>query len=213
MLRPSSLRDIIGCITKPLGKQLLLDTGEIMRRETCKSFYALAVLTLSVFAALPVNAAIYNFSQDGYSGGGVITGWFDAIDTIGNGQISTVDGEVSDFLLSFSGDIFVDDFIHTFVDLDGLVYDIGSGFIGDGTVGDVEGMASSDFFMDYDYASGLGPLGVFGGMIFDNSNETMVFTNNMIVVTDPVTVPVPGAIWLSCSGLVGYWRLRRRKAV
>jgi hypothetical protein len=184
-----------------------------MRQQTRKSFYLLAVLILSVFTALPVNAGIYLFSQDGYSGGGVITGWFDAIDTSSNGQISSFDSEVSDFFLSFSGDSFVGDFTHTFADLDGLVYDVGSGFIGDGTGGYVEGMASSDFFMDFDYASGLGGLGVYGGMVWESSEEQFSFTNNMIAVTDPVVVPVPGAIWLSCSGLLGYWQLRRRRAV
>ena len=210
MLRPSSLRDIIGCITRPLGKQLLLGIGGIMRRETCKLSYALAALTLSVFAALPVNAAIYNFSQDGYSGGGVITGWFDAIDTNGNGQINSFDLEVTGFLLNFSGDFFVDDFTHYHSDLFGLVYDIGSGFIGDGTVPVLEGIESFD--SDFYYASGLGPFGFPGGEVWDASEE-MVFTDNLIVVTDPVTVPVPGAVWLSCSGLIGYWQLRRRRAV
>ena len=184
-----------------------------MRRHTNKLLYSLAALALSLFNALPAHAGIYTFSQDGYSGGGVITGWFEAFDTFANGQISTFDSEVTDFSLSFSGDIFVGDFTHTFADLDGLVYDIGSGFIGDGTTGDIEGMASYNSVANFDYPSGLGPLGVYGGMVWELPEEKLSFTNNMIVVTDPVPVPVPGALWLSCSGLLGCWQLRRRKRV
>jgi len=184
-----------------------------MRRQISKLLYTLAALVISISVALPVNAGVYTFTQDGYSGGGAITGWFEAIDISGDSQISSFDSEVTDFSLSFFGDFFVDDFTHTFMDLEDLVYDIGSGFIGDGTGGDIEGVASSDLTMDFDYLSGLGPLGVYGGMVWDNSAEQFSFTNNMIVVTDPVAVPVPGAIWLSCSGLVGFWRLRRRKMV
>ncbi len=68
-----------------------------MRRQTRKLLVTLAALVISISTALPVHAGIYTFSQDGYSGGGVITGWFEAIDTISNGQISSFDSEVSDF--------------------------------------------------------------------------------------------------------------------
>lgn len=181
-----------------------------MRRQANKLFCTLAVLVLSGFTALPAHAGIYTFSQDGYPSGGVITGWFDAIDIISNGQISSFDGEVFDFFLSFSGDSLVADFTHGFPDLEGLVYDIGSGFLGDGAGGDIEGIESFD--ADFYYASGLGPFVFPGGEVWDAS-EQMVFTDNLIVVTDPVAVPVPWAIWLSCSGLVTCWRLRQRKAV
>lgn len=153
-------------------------------------------------------ATPYSFSQGGYTGGGVIAGSFDATDIDSNGQISSFAGEVSGFSLSFSGDSIVVDFTHALSDLSGLVYDLGSGFIGDGAVGAVEGMASNwGGLFGFDFASGLGPTAGFGGRVIDISTGATSSTTELIAIS---TVPEPATSSIVALALVGLGVLRRK---
>ncbi|MEW5787711.1 MAG: PEP-CTERM sorting domain-containing protein [Pseudomonadota bacterium] len=168
----------------------------------------LLATTLLGFLIVPAQAATYQFHQAGFSGGGVIMGSFDAVDLDGNGQISSFYGEVSSFSLSFSGDALVADFTHGLPDLYGLVYDLGSGFIGDGSSGAVEGMASNWLgSVGFDYASGMGPAQMFGGRVIDIASGATTSTPDLIAV-----VPEP-ATWVSLlAGLGVLSLLTRRKS-
>lgn len=148
-------------------------------------------------AGAPAQATSYTFSQVGYAGGGVITGSFTGSDIDLDGQISSFAGEVSAFSLSFSGDSFVPAFSHGMADFTGLVYDVGSGFIGDGAGGFTEGMASNWLgVVGYDFASGLGPTGVFGGRVIDLATGAVSSTPELIAV-----VPEPGSTALFALGI------------
>lgn len=134
--------------------------------KTYTIFSARAALILLGIGVTPSANALqmFSFSQDGFSGGGTVIGTFSATDINGDGQISSFNGEVSAYSMTFLGDSIVPSFSHSLANLYGLVYDTGSGFIGDGWTGDVEGVASNWFgSTGSDYASGLGPTIQTGG--------------------------------------------------
>jgi hypothetical protein len=178
------------------------------------SLKLLTKLAFLAFIAAPgaANAAVisYSFSQGGFSEGASVTGAFDADDLNGNGQISTFDGEVSGFSISFSGNSIITAFTLGFADLFGLVYDL-DGDIGDGIVLDIEGIGADDgsFF----YIAGPGPFDLCGiavdcaevGDAFDSD-----FSQEMIFVSVASSVPEPMTLGLLTAGLLGIGALRRR---
>jgi len=146
-------------------------------------------LTLAFLFCAAVQSAsalqMYSFSQDGYSGGGNVAGTFSATDLNGDGQISSFNGEVSAYSMTFSGNNTVSGFSHSSSNLYGLVYDIGSGFIGDGWRGAVEGVASNWFgSTGYSYASGYGPTGQVGGRVINLTTGATSSTLNMVAVSE-----------------------------
>lgn len=189
-----------------------------MSTRATKIVGIISSLIFVLFISPSANAGLYTFSQTGFSGGGTITGSFEAVDLDGNGQISWFQGvdpenaEVTNFSLSFVGDSIVGNFAHDYSHLFGLVYDVGSGFIGDGA-GDngSEGLASHwsplgqpNGVSDFEYLSGPGPLLNTGGRVTNLLSSAVSSTDQLIVVVDPAPVPLPGAIWLFGTALMGF---------
>lgn len=160
----------------------------------------------------PASATQYFFSQTGFTGGGTISGSFDAIDADLDGQISSFTGEVTSFSLIFTGDSIVPAFQHSFVNLFGLVYDVGSDAIGDGATGVMEGLASNwNGVAGFDYASGMGPILIQGGRIIEIASGAVSSSDQLIAVT---AVPEPATAMLVVTGLaiLATARARSRRA-
>lgn len=181
-----------------------------MKSEISNFICAISAVGMMTLASFSANAATYTFSQNGFSGGGVITGSFDAVDINNDGQIHFFNNEVTGFSLAFTGDTIVEGFTHTFSDFGGLVYDIDSGFIGDGPNNGGEGLASNWFGISgFEYASGMGATGTLGGRVINIATGAISSSANLISVT---AVPIPAAAWLLGSGLLGLIGVARRKA-
>jgi len=97
-------------------------------RSTVRWIFLAGLLVGSASA----NALTFTFSQGGFVGGGVASGTFAGTDNNGDGFVSSLDNEISDFSVSFSGDSRVAEFDQSFAELAVLIYEIGSGILGDG---------------------------------------------------------------------------------
>lgn len=169
---------------------------------------ALVLISILAIGCPSANASVYYFFQGGYSGGGTIIGTFEGTDLDSNGQLSSFDGEISSFSLVFAGDSVVSDFTHSLADLYALVYDLGSGYIGDGGTGDVEGIASNwGGISGFDYASGWGPIRSHGGRVIDVATGATSRTDQLVAVSG---VPLPPAVLLLGSGLIGLIGFKRK---
>lgn len=73
----------------------------------------------------------FEFSHGGFSEGAVLTGFFAGADLDGNGRLSSLEGELTDFAMQFSGNSFVPAFSIGLEALDGLVYFLNGGPLGD----------------------------------------------------------------------------------
>ena len=148
------------------------------------------LIALGFAAAVSVQAqTTFYFYQPGWSGGGLVTGSFTATGTNNFGQVSSFDGDISNFSIGITGDSSVSDTTWSQGNLWGIVYDVNGGpFLGDGKTGQVEGFAvtGSGFF----YASGYGPINQLGGQITLGSyNGTQIDTtpDPILLGTSPIT--------------------------
>ena len=157
-----------------------------------------------VGASQPASALSFTFIQNGYSEGAQITGSFEGLDLDENGQLSSFEDEIFAFSVTFSGNSLVPAFTLGMEDnFFALVYDIGSGFLGDGTALDEEGISAT---MDsFDYVTGQGPTGLDGGEVTNFIG--LDTTAQLVVVTQ---VPEPTTSILLALGLVGIAAGRRQ---
>ncbi len=210
--------------------------SQAIKRVGAASAFALSALCLSPSA----NASLYTFTQTGFSGGGVIKGSFEGEDLNHDGQIAyifdllpspdatdtgTGADEVTSFSFSFSGDSVIQSFSHGFNELQGLVYDVGTRFLGDGTGSSItdtlEGLISDSQTPatntgNFQYSSGLAITGTFGASVTNKDSGAISSTSALIAVTShepPKVVPVPAAFSLFASGLFGLGLFRRKKAI
>lgn len=131
-------------------------------------FAAVITLLSGLASAMPsVALPLYTFSQEGYSEGARISGWFEGEDFDHDGQIASFRDEVFNFHLEFSGNSLVPAFSADQTNPFALVYDTGSGWLGDGPTGFTEGIGVYLFDEGIQYWTGLGPLGPYsGGLVF-----------------------------------------------
>jgi hypothetical protein len=99
-------------------------------------------VTAMAASVTALGGGAFSFSVGGWGGGGLVSGSFTGIDSDANGQLSSFDGEVTGFGMTYSGGSIVGAFGLGFGDLFGLVYDLDGGVLGDGTALDIEGIGA-----------------------------------------------------------------------
>lgn len=175
----------------------------------------LAVAVGLALSASSANAALYNFTQIGFDNGASVSGSFQASDLDGDGlleggTLATIQ-EITAFTLTFSGNSIVPAFTHTLSDLTFLNYRFSSA---NNTLGEnnPEGIATRWFdTTGYTYVSGLSTNGQNGAGIINWQTDEETISEQLITVT-PAAVPVPGAVWLFGSALIGLVGLKRSNA-
>lgn len=176
-----------------------------MKNSLLSAVCALYLVFSSSINAAPVG---YNFIQNGYDEGAFVTGMFWGDDLNNDGQLSWFQGEVTDFMMDFSGSSLVGSFSLNFSQLFGLVYDLDGGPLGDGITIDVEGIGANSGL--YSYGTGQGATGTDGGTVFDQ-NSGLTSVSPELVQVSLKAVPIPAAVWLFGSGLLGLVGVSRRK--
>jgi len=184
--------------------------------EGAMKIFNICLVGTAILIAGPASATIYFFSGGGFSEGATITGAFQATDLNMNGQISSFDGEVTNFSATFSGNSVVGgpyDFV--FSDLIGLVYNLdgvlGDNTFGDGGFDDAEGIfAGSDQAV---FGVGDGPFNNCDGVtpcaqIFNTDfvQDFSVEAFSVAVVPEPAT----WGLMIAGFGAVGFAMRRRR---
>lgn len=149
-----------------------------------KFLVSIATTIVLIGGATPASALSYSFSQSGFDGGGSLSGTFNGTDMNNDGWLDYSNSEITDFALSFSGESKIQAFNHGTIDLVGLVYKLGSGFIGDDGpdgAGELIGTLGSDNIL---YQSGKG----LANSVSDLSASNISFTSQLVAVT---VVPEP----------------------
>jgi hypothetical protein len=163
------------------------------------------VSAIAVLTVLPASAASFNFFQGGYSEGATITGMFTGEDLNNDGLINSFSGEVTDYMMSFSGNSLVPAFSHGLPDFYGLVYVLGSDI---GNFFFFDGIASNDSATFYGASGGTT---VYSGPQFPGANVG-TFAGALDTTTEFVTVnTVPEPSTVLGLGLLGLGALVKRQ--
>lgn len=175
-----------------------------------------AILALGLFLGQSAQAQEYDLYQEGFSGGGVLTGSLSGIDTSGDGTLDLSVDSITAFSISFSGDSFVPSFSLGLTDLAGLVYMLGGTKIGDdGQPGTGEGLVAFSGDLNTTgiaYFTGIGPLGGAGAVITNYDTNQSTSTSHDLSIS-AVPEPQSWGMMLVGLGMVSWMGLRgtRRK--
>jgi len=183
-----------------------------------KSKYLAVVAIFSLTTGSAMAAPIsYNISQTGFAAGGSITGMFTGDDLNIDGIVGNYPGEVTAFMASWGGNATIGATSWTIGDLLGLVYELGTGDIGDdgSLLLGIEGLVTTNAEgFTWDSGNGPGGFGAFpGGGIQGPPQEPptgpIITTSNLITVTSKV--PEPATLALFGIGLAGLGFARKNK--
>ncbi len=172
----------------------------------------LGIAAACLASSAAADAASFVFTQDGYPDSATITGSFQGSDLNHDGFIDSFDGELTSFVLSYSGSSDVDAFTFTQADFNtaphstpgGLVYALGGNFngpnegiqVGNGFNNTFVALGGAD--QDTDFCAGKPGCGFVGG---DESGA--------IIQVTPVPEIATWAMFVGGFGLVGA-AMRRR---
>lgn len=171
---------------------------------------SLTLLLVSETFAVPIT---YNFSQSGFVGGGTITGSFTGDDVNADGELVFLpvlsQFEVSAFMATWSGNATVPATSWSFSNLIGLVYELGTGDIGDDGPLFLEGIGALNLG-GFRWISGIGPggFGAAPGGGIQGPSGVIITSSNLV----NVGIPVPTTLALFIPGLAGLGFARRKTA-
>lgn len=175
------------CAVLPLAMAALVGSAQAASDATPMS----AIVT-------PAGPGSWTFLSGGWSGGGTVTGSFTGSDFDADGQLSSFAGEVTGFMMSYSGGSIVAPFGLGFADLFGLVYDLNGGPLGDGTTLAVEGIGAASGSASF--VLGPGPLA-----LCDTGAMCGIIDGPAAVVPEPAS----WALMIAGGGLLGQVARRR----
>ena len=157
----------------------------------------LLLVTVGCAPALLAQPITYDFQQSGFAEGATVTGFFVGEDLNDDGQLTSFDGEVIDFSMTFSGNSIVPAFTLGMDNLNGLVYDLDGGPLGDGLELAIEGILALDDV--FSYSVGPGPFALCDGQqdcaaVSDGDNQDT--SPELVQVSArsdvaPLAVPIP----------------------
>ena len=176
-------------------------------------FYRSSIHLISVVAILlwcsTASALTWSIAQPGYADGAAISGSFTGVDGNLDGIIAASDGEVTAFSILFSGNSVVAQWTGALADLNGLVYEIGTPFLGDGDdpLESITVIVNAGF--DGAFLNGETRGDLFGGRVGDGGGSVDTSASKIAVTL----VPEPSSALLIAIGLAGLgWRGRAKHA-
>lgn len=173
--------------------------NNILSKKTIDFLIIITTLLGSIlFSGQKANAVTFNFTQDGWTEGGTLTGSFSGEDGNGDGVIEET--EVTDYSISWSGNSLVPSFKQGLSNL----YTWQFSLVDQRLINGFSSQATTFWSYDDKVNEGIIGIGAFAGTIADTTLEPPVFS----VVPEPLTILGTGTALL--FGSVFKQKLRKK---